>query len=463
MPRRSSKPLTRMVARYIRDARHGDIPSRLLKPLEQSLIDTVGCGLLGATTDFSALLRNYAGSLGENSQATVWGTQMMVSAPFAAMLNCASSHAWDFDDTIMPAVLHPGSVAVPTALAVAQRAKQAVTGKALVTALAAGYEVGNVIGTALGSKAFASGGFYNSVPTIFVATATAGKLMRLSEDELVAALGIAATQASGLYSATLLKRFNAPKAVLGAMFACDLAARGLEAPADGLEASYSGFLNTFSRAPQPEVISRDLGHYRFEIYHKFYPCIRSNHPTVENVKLLLEENPEISVSSIRKITARVDQLTVDYTVKTTAGGSEGVNTVGNALISLPYCVAAMAVDGELTFKQFTSRKVRDPRIQRLMRKIRVVADPSIDKLPATKRYRCTVELELEDGRSVRRFLAGPKGDPNNRLTEDEMLQKFTSNATKAIPAARAHRVFDYLANISAQKDVRAMCKLLAAV
>ena len=223
-----------MVARYTRGVRHDDIPGRILYPLKQSVVDTTGCGVLGSTTRFAVLLRDYVDSWKSSADATIWGTQLKASVPFAAMANYAASHARAFDDTIMPAVLHLGSVAVPTAIAIAERARGAVSGKALLTAIAAGYEDGNIVGTALGSKTFASGGFYNSVPTIFVAAATAAKLMNLSEEQTVRALGIAATQSAGLYSATLTKRINAPKAVVGGIFAADLARKGLEAPEDGL-------------------------------------------------------------------------------------------------------------------------------------------------------------------------------------------------------------------------------------
>jgi 2-methylcitrate dehydratase PrpD len=376
-------------------------------------------------------------------------------------VNCAACHAWDYDDTILPALLHPGSVAVPTALAIAERSRMPVAGRTLVTSLAAGYEVGNVVGTALGGKAFASDGFYNSVPAIFVAAATAGKLLGLNELQLMRLLGLAAQQAAGLYSATLAKRFNAPKAVLGGVFAADLARRGMEAPVDGIEAEYSGFLKTFSRAPNPDVIPRDLGQYRFEIYHKFYPCIRSNHPTVENVKRLLEENPDIETRSIRRIVSHVDPLTVDYTLKTTAGGAEGVRTVGNALISLPYCVAAVTVDRELTLRQFTLAKLRDPGIKALMKTIELRADRSIDRRPATQRYRCKVEVHLANGRVIKRELVGPKGDPNNRLTRGELVGKFVDNAAPVMPAWRAQRLFTLLEGLHRVGDVRSIARWLA--
>ena len=453
-------PLTRLLARFITRLNYQKVPSRILVPMRQSVPDTIGCALLGATTDFSKLVRSFATDWNSRGEATIWGTADRAAVPFAAMANSAACHAWDYDDTLMPAVLHPGSVALPTAFAVAEHLGRPVSGKDLLTALAAGYEVGNVIGTALGSKSFASGGFYNSVPTIFVAVATAARLMRLNEDQTIRAISLAASQSGGLYSATLAKRFNAPKAVLGGLFAAELARRGMEASTDSIEAEYSGFLGTFSRAPDYAAIPRDLGHWRFEIFHKFYPCIRSNHPTVENVHLMLAENPGVEVKRIRRIISHVDQLTVDYTMKTTAGGASGVKTVGNALISLPYCVAAMAIDGELTLRQFTKAKVNTPSIQALMKRIEVRTDPAIDALPAISRYRCRTEIHLDNGKVLKRALAGPKGDPNNRLTDLEMRTKFLSNAADVIPHRRALRLYAMLSHIETVRDVRSIAPLL---
>ena len=459
--RKTVPPLTRDLARFITRLSFDVIPRRVLEPLKQSVADTVGCGLLGASTGFGGLVRDFAAQWDTRGEAVIWGSGLRAAAPFAALANSAACHAWDYDDTLLPAVLHPGSVAVPTAFALLETLRKPVSGKEALTAIAAGYEVGNVIGTALGSKAFASGGFYNSVPTIFVAAATAARLLRLNEEQTARAIGLAASQAAGLYSATLAKRFNAPKAVLGGIFAADLARRGLEASTDSVEASYSGFLGTFSRAPDYGAIPRDLGKWRFEIFHKAYPCIRSNHPTVENVRLMLDEHPGVTARHIRRIVSHVDQLTIDYTLKTTAGGAAGVRTPGNALISLPYCVAAMAIDGELTLRQFTPAKVRSPGVQALMKRIELKADRAIDALPATARYRCTTELHLADGRVLRRKLVGPKGDPNNRLTEDEMRAKFVDNAAALMTGRRSATLFAVLSDIARERDARRIPRLLA--
>ena len=122
----------------------------------------------------------------------------------------------------------------------------------------------------------------------------------------------------------------------------------------------------------------------------------------------------------------------------------------------------MAVDRELTFRQFTPAKIARREVQALMQKIELRADPAIDALPATSRYRCTIAVHLRDGRVLKRKLIGPKGDPNNRLTASEMRIKFMTNAAKALPEKRAGRLFDLLADGEAIPDMRAVSRLLIA-
>lgn len=445
-----SAPLTTKVGVYVARASFEKIPSEVIKLIKDSIIDTIGCGILGSTSPFVKLLRDYVAEWKSAGESVIWGTDKKASIPFAAMVNSAASHAWDFDDTTLPGIMHPGGPTISTGLSIAEGRK--VSGKEFLTALVTGYEVSNLIGVALGSRKFVSTGFYNSVPVIFASVAVAGKLLDLDEEKLVSALGIAATQAAGLYSATMVKRINSPKAVLGGIFAAELAKRGLEGPPDPLEANYGGFLTTFNDELQMDAISRDLGKHTFVVLHKYYPCIRSNHPPVEAVKLLMEEYPDMKADNIDKIIVHADTTTIEYTVKTTGGGYT-VRTVGNALISLPYCVAAMAVDGELTLNQFTEAKIKDPKIQKLLKRVELVLEPEIDKLPATKRYRCTVEIKLKNGKSYTKFLAGPKGDPTNRFTKEEMCNKFMENATTVFPKDRMDELFKTLERIEELDDV----------
>lgn len=450
MKRTEFAPLTRKVAQYIVEESFEKIPNEVVKPIKDSVIDTIGCGILGSTAPFVRMFHGYIAEWKSKEESVIWGTDKKASIPFAAMANSASTHAWDFDDTTLPGLMHPGGVAISTGLSIAENKK--VSGKEFLAAMVASYEVSNLIGVALGSKKFVSIGFYNSVPVMFASVTMAGKLLGLDEEKLVSALGIAATQAAGLYSATLTKRINAPKAVLGGIFAAELAKRGLEGPPDPLEADYSGFLKTFNPEAQMNVIPQDIGKYTFEVFHKYYPCIRSNHPAVYAVRTLMDEYPDLKPEKLGKIIVHTDTTTIEYTIKTTGGGII-VETVGNALISLPYCVAAMIVDGELTLRQFTEKKVKDPTIQELLKKVELVVDPEIDKLPATKRYRATVDIKLKDGRTYSKFCPAPKGDPTNRMTKEEMYNKFMENATAVFKKDRMEELFKTLGGIEELDDV----------
>lgn len=257
----------------------------------------------------------------------------------------------------------------------------------------------------------------------------------------------------------MTKRLNAPKAVEGGIYAAELANRGYEAPLDGI-GDERGFLKTFSQDPQWDVIPQEIGKYAFEVYHKYYPCIRSNQPAIYAARMLQEEHSKaVKAENIKRITVYADRLTRMYTVGTPGGGTT-VKTVGNALVSLPYCLAAMLLDGELTLNQFTEEKVNAPSIQRLLKKVEILVDAEIDKLPPTQRYKATVEIELDSGATYKKFCPAPKGDPTNRMSKKEIYDKFIRNTTTIFNKAKMDDLFKLLENIEKLDDVRNISKLL---
>lgn len=450
---KATESLTSIVATYIHDLQFKDIPRKVIEPVKDSLIDAIGCGVIGSTSKHVQILTGYFTGMRSAEESVIWGTSKMACVPFAAAANSAAIHAWDFDDAILPGPTHPAGIMNSTALSIAEKMKKNVNGKEFLTAIIAGYEISNLMAAALGGAKWRLLGFYNTVPVVFGSAAVAGKLLGLDKEKLIGALGIAATQAAGLYSATMTKRLNAAKAVEAGIYAAELANRGFEAPLDGI-GDEQGFLKTFSRDPQWDVIPREIGKYAFEVYHKIYPCIRSNHPSIYAVSLLRDEHPkDISAETIKKITVYADELTRMYTIGTPGGGTT-VKTVGNALVSLPYCVAAMIVDGELTLDQFTEEKIRNPVIQGLLKKVEILVDAEIGNLPITKRYRATVEIELDNGMTYKKFCPAPKGDPTNRMSKAEMYDKYIKNTTTVFNKKKMDDLFKLLENIEESGDVR---------
>src|SRR5262249_13408899 len=129
--------------------------------------------------------------------AAIIGSTLRTSAAMAALVNATSAHAFQLDEVHLESTLHAGSIALPTAIAVAE-AKGGVSGTDLIAALVAGYEVGIRVGLAAKGGMFKSG-FHNQGTTgVFVSAAAAARLLRLDAEETCHALGIAASQAAGL-------------------------------------------------------------------------------------------------------------------------------------------------------------------------------------------------------------------------------------------------------------------------
>ena len=129
---------TRALAAWIANLSYEDLPARTREVVRSALLDTLGCGVYGYTTPWAQMLLQWARAGGAKAEATVWGdAQPSLRAADAALVNGTSAHAFELDD-YHNAKLHAGAVVIPAAVAIAE--KLGSGGKALVTAIAAGYE-----------------------------------------------------------------------------------------------------------------------------------------------------------------------------------------------------------------------------------------------------------------------------------------------------------------------------------
>lgn len=446
---------TRQVAEFIATADPSAIPERVLEEVKRSAIEGIGCALAGSATEPVRTLTEYVTEWESVGQSSIWGTSHRAAVPFSAMVNSMAVHQLDYDDTIAGG-FHPACVTLPTAVAITEA--NDVDGAELLTSLAVGYEVLNVIARALNPRAFVNSGFYNSVGGIFGSYAVAGRLLDLDVETLSRGIGIAATQAAGLYSGTTTKRINAPKAAMGGIIAAELARRGMESSTNALEAEYSGFLPTFSPDPRPGEITERLGSYAFDVYRKQYPCIRSNQPAVECAKLLVEDH-DVSSEEVERVVVHADTSTVKYTVDSPGGGYE-VATPGNAKVSLPYCVATVIVNGEFTLDHLEVDTIMDPAVQSLLRRVEVGVDPAYDELPYDERYRCVVEMELTGGRTIEKYHENLTGNPSNPLTDDDIEHKFRECASWLLDGEAGDELYHVLSTLEEVEDVGVVGELL---
>ena len=193
--------------------------------------------------------------------ATLIGMGARTSAALAALVNGTGGHAFELDDIHKESILHMGSLAIPAALAIAEEDGR-LKGRDVITAMAAGYEVGARVGNAATMSLFFRGFHPQGTSGVFAAAAAAARMLDLDADRFQHALGIVGSQAGGLMAAqegAMVKRFHSGRAAQSGVYSARLAQRDFTGISDVLEAAYGGYLSCYSDAPDARRLTDGLG------------------------------------------------------------------------------------------------------------------------------------------------------------------------------------------------------------
>lgn len=417
----SALPTTRMLASWIAGLRHENVPLPVRDALRRLLLDTLGVGLFGRNQPWSEAVRAWAQMAKPANGARrgrLWGDSDAQFRPAdAALVNGTAAHAYELDD-YHNAKLHPGAVVVPTALALAESLD--ADGACLETAIAAGYEVMIRTALALGpAPARLRGWHLTAVCGPLGAAAAAAVLLGLNEERVAWALGLAGTQAGGLFAFTAdgsaSKRFHPGRAAQAGIMAAELAELGLSGPSKIYEAADGGLLGTFVDNADASQLTKDLGSiwHTAETSFKPYACCGSLHAHVD-AALALRPHWR-NGGRVRVGLANLVELQCGYDY---APGSEL-----NAQMSARYCVAAALLDGAVLPAQFAPPRIADPAVTRVAQEIELVHDAELDRLyPA--HFAGWVESEVVGGTRERVVFRDPSGSPLNATMEQSLRRKF---------------------------------------
>ena len=448
---------TRALAEFVAGLRPGSLPPEVMMQAARVTLDALGCAVAAWTEDpdKARIARDIAALYPARPGAGVVGAAGLSAQPaFAALANGILVNAADNDDTHKRALLHVGSVVVPAALALAE--VRALSGRDMLAALVAGYEVAVRVGMAVMPTHYR---FWHSTATngTFGGAATAAHAMGLDADGVQRALGLAGTQAAGLNTffetGDMTKSLHPGKAAMNGVLSAQLAGLGMTSPPGILEHP-KGYLAAFSLEPKAAALTDGLGS-SWEILQngfKFFPSILASHSPIQaTLAIVAKHRPDPA-----RI-ARITNETYD-TVKSHFSSKEAA-TVMAARVSVPYCIAAAAVDGVLTQAQFAAGRIHDPLIRRVLERTEVIADPELNKLyPAN--FPARVTITMEDGQSFTETVMLPKGDPGAPLTEAELEDKFRGNVEPVFGATQATRLRDAILRLPEGGSVEALSALL---
>lgn len=445
----TAQGLSARVAEWASAFRLEDAPAGVLYAGRRLIIDGFGCSLFGATMPWTQPVLDLVASSGSGEEATVWGTGLLVPVLQAPLANGTTMHAFESDDLHPSAALHGASQAVPAAMAIAElRSRGPAAGerpswlpdepvgeREFLAAVLVGLEVGAAIGLATGSPQLMRG-FHPSPNTgTLSAAAAAARLLRFDADLTLHALGIAGSFGGFLmaaqYGATV-KRVHPGRASQGGTTAALLAARGLTGIQQVLEAPYGGFGHAFAGigadelAPIIEGLGTSWETPRFTI--KAYPCCGSNHTAIDAVLAMREEHP-FDVGAVRDIVVRCSTITADH-----VGWPYEAGSVTAAQMNLPYTLAALLEDGEVTVDQYRPERITRPSTLALADSMRIEVDAAIDALGRDLRHTVEVEIELGDGARLVQRVEHARGSAHHPLTDDEVLAKFKRQAIHSVEA-----------------------------
>src|SRR3989441_4360447 len=223
--------VTRRLARYVVSAQFADPPGPVRKGAARTLLNWVGCTVGGSrheTLDIAiAALSPFSG----RAEATVLGRAKRLDIFQAALMNGISSHVFDFDDTHLKTIIHPAGPVVPAILALSE--ERTVSGRDFLNAMVLGIEAECRIGNAVYPAHYDRGWHITGTTGVFGSAAASGKLLGLSDEQMVWALGLAATQPVGLREmfGSMAKSFHPGRAAQNGLTAAHLAARNFTSAA----------------------------------------------------------------------------------------------------------------------------------------------------------------------------------------------------------------------------------------
>jgi 2-methylcitrate dehydratase PrpD len=441
---------TRELVSFLHPLQASDLPAEVIDRARYFLLDYFACSIRGSREESSAAVQRMIQRMGANGCATVIGTRIRTIPGLAAMANGAAAHGIEQDDTHSGGSIHLGATMYSAALALAETMPE-TSSETFLTAVVAGFEAAARIAMAVQPKEHYALGFHMT-PTcgVFGAAITSAKLLGLTMEQTLAAVGIAGSMAAGsmefLADGAWTKRIHPGLAAQNGIHAALLAAEGFTGPLRILEGR-DGFLHGYSRNPIAERLTDALGQ-SFEILYtavKPHACCRYMQGPIDAILAIMREH-NLDASQIRRIQVAV--LEAGWAIVAEPRARKyNPESVVDAQFSMPFGAAVAAIDGTAGLAQFTIEKARSPKVRELMDKVVLVKDPRIEET-FPQEWPARVVIELEDGQRYEKFIRYPKGDPENPLSWDEMAAKFRALAGAVVAPERCNEI---IAAISSAK------------
>jgi 2-methylcitrate dehydratase PrpD len=435
-----------------------DLPIEVVDRVRYLLLDFLGVALRGSQTDSARSVERMVEHSGSSGPCTLLGTSLRVAPGAAGLANGTAAHSIELDDTHQAGSIHLGVVIYPVAIALTEHLPD-VGFPQFVAAVVAGYEAAARLGMAVQPKDHYELGFHPTATCgVFGAAVTASKLLRLTEEQMLSAVGIAGSMAAGslefLADGAWTKRLHPGLAAQNGIQAALLAAEGFRGPTSILEGR-DGFFKGYSRNARPELVTKGLGE-SFEILRtavKPHACCRYMQTPIDAL-IELARKHDIQPDRVKQIEVAVLEAGWPLVAEPKARKYKPEGIV-DAQFSMPFGAAVAILDRAAGLDEFTEEKMRSAEVHRLMHRVVLLKDESIEKnFPAE--WSSRVVVRLEDGEQYENYVRYPKGDPENPLSWDKLAAKFRLLADGVIPSNHVTEIESRIRALDESTDLRAI-------
>ena len=432
---------TRALASYVVDNQLEDIPMDVRHEARRAIVNYMGCAVGGAPHPAMDITLRALGPYAGKPTASVLGRVERIDPLHASLLNGISSHVYDYDDTTPKNYSHPTS---PVASALfAYASVNPVSGRDFMHAFILGFEAESRVANAVYPAHYDVGWHITGTSGVFGAATAIGRLMELSLQEMIWAIGLAATQAAGLREmfGSMAKAFHPGRSAQNGYASALLAKQGFTAGVHGIEGP-RGFAAVQAATFDLSKITAGLG-IDFDLRantYKPYPCGIVNHPTIDGA-IQLHEAHRIDPQSIAAVRLRVAPLVMDLC------NQQNITVGLQGKFSVYHGAAIGLVRGKAGLQEYSDETVNDPQVKRVRELATAVGDPSITEDQAR------IEVELANGRTLEIFIEKSLGNLNRPMTDRQLDTKFRDQAVLAIPAAQAESLLELCWRIDEINDV----------
>ena len=406
------------LAAFASGLRFGDIPAPVLRRAEDLMLDWLASVLAGARARPVAAVERLAQEMGpQHGPSQVLVARRNTSPYFAAMVNAAASHVVEQDDVHNSSVFHPATVVFPPALAAAQA--EGASGRELLAAVVAGYEVGIRVGEFLGRSHYRVFHTTGTAGTLAAAAAT-GRILHLTAAQMGHAFGSAGTQAAGLWEflrdgadSKQLHTAHASAAGLASAYLAREGFTGAQRILDGTQGMAAGM----SDDADPARLTDRLGSRwaLAETSFKYHASCRHTHPAADALQQVMRQHG-LAAEAIARVVAHVHQGAIDV-----LGPVVEPRTVHQSKFSMGTVLALIALRHSASLDEFETA-LGDEAVAAFRDKVAMVLDAEVDTAyPA--RWIGKVTVYTTDGRTLHGRVDEPKGDPGNTLSRAELEDK----------------------------------------